>query len=166
MAKSKPISLSDVEKAQAEWVAAILAIGQAYTNGYDVVAEATKQIEALYGYKVGTKKVLFKPTKCAVRQFRPTFEGALSYFVGHALAPAGFAEDGGFAITPFIDVRFNNAGVIIEDGRALAMGNYFFTPADGTVIKVEYTFGYYWATASAFVIDLHHSSLPYQPAHP
>jgi len=136
------ITQSDVKKAQGEWAKAIVDIGRAFTNGEDVVGCAKKYIKALYGYKVGKKKVLFKPTKCAQRQFRPTFEGALSYFVGNALAPADFPEDEGFAIAPFINVRFANAGIIADSVRAIAMGNYYFTKTNGEVIKVEYTFGY------------------------
>ena len=38
-------------------------------------------------------------------------------------------------------VRFENTG-FIEESRAIAMGNYFFTTTDGVEVKVEYTFGY------------------------
>ena len=151
------VTKADVEKAQDNWAGAIVDIGHVYTTGGDVVACAKKHIDKLYGYD-GT--VLFKPTKCEQRQFRLTPEGALSYFVGDSLAPAGFSEDQGFAIAPFIDVKFMNADVIAEGSRAIAMGNYLFTTSDGQAIKVEYTFGYR-RRGRDLVIDVHHSSLPF-----
>merc|ERR1712003_599079 len=46
---------------------------------------------------------------------------------------------------------------------AMAMGNYFFTNADG-VSKVEYSFGYFLDAMGNVRINLHHSSMPYTPA--
>lgn len=153
------ITETEVLEAQKRWGNAIVDIGKVYMTGGDLVASAKGHIENLYGYgDNGT--VLFKPTKCAVVQFRPTFEGALSYFVSNDFAPAGFPEDQGFAIAPFVAVRFMNAAVIEGTERAIAMGNYFFTTLDGASIKVEYTFGYR-RRGDHLVIDLHHSSLPF-----
>ena len=36
--------------------------------------------------------------------------------------------------------RFENANIILENDRAIAMGNYFFTDLQGNEAKVEYTF--------------------------
>ena len=69
-------------------------------------------------------------------------------------------EDGGFAINPWTKVRFENSDFILEDNRAIAMGNYFFTDLDGNEAKVEYTFGYK-LLGNKLKIDLHHSSFPY-----
>ncbi|MEM9354066.1 MAG: hypothetical protein AAGA92_13720 [Planctomycetota bacterium] len=154
----KKITKAEVEAAQARWADAIVDIGHAYTTGRDVVKRAKKYIEELYAYD---DKVLFKPTKCKERQFRLTAEGALSYFVGDEFAPHGFTEDGGFATAPFVAVRFKNADIITESSRALAMGNYYFTDTNGNTIKVEYTFGYR-RRSGKLVIDLHHSSLPFE----
>jgi hypothetical protein len=161
-----PITEQEVKEAQDRWKEALLAIGKSFASGDDTefVNVATQLMLPLYAYGMEEKTVLFKPTKCAQRQFRPTVAGALSYFVGHAFAPADFPEDEGFAINPFLDVRFENVGIISEAGRALAMGNYFFIKKDGQVIKVEYTFGYCRNSSGDVVIDLHHSSLPYQRA--
>ena len=52
--------------------------------------------------------------------------------------------------------------MILEPGRALAMGNYFFTDLKGNEAKVEYTFGYK-LVGDDLKIDLHHSSFPYNP---
>ncbi len=40
------------------------------------------------------------------------------------------------------------------------MGNYFFGRADGTEVKVEFTFGYA-KIDGAIRITLHHSALPF-----
>jgi len=45
----------------------------------------------------------------------------------------------------------------------MAMGNYFFTKNDGSVTKVEYTFGYVRDNNGKLRINLHHSSLPFSP---
>ena len=36
-------------------------------------------------------------------------------------------------------VRFENTGMILDNNRAIAMGNYFFTDLNGNEAKVEYT---------------------------
>jgi len=156
------VTKSDVEKAQKRWAKAIVDIGAAYMNGDDLDACARKAIKDLYAYGRGSK-VLFKPTKCAVAQFRPTIDSAVSYFVGCDFADTEvkYPEDQGFAIAPYVAVRFFNHEIIEGEDRAIAMGNYFFTKPSGERIKVEYTFGYRWRKKNDLVIDLHHSSLPF-----
>ena len=102
--------------------------------------------------------MLFKPTKCEKEQFRPTKSEALSYFISGDNRACD--EDKGFAIQPWTKVRFENTGFILEIGRAISMGNYFFTDLDGNEAKVEYTFGYKSINGN-LKIDLHHSSFPY-----
>ena len=94
-----------------------------------------------------------------MKQFRPTKAEALSYFI--AGEDRVCKEDKGFAIQPWTKVRFENTGVILEENRAIAMGNYFFTDLEGSEAKVEYTFGYK-AIDGDLKIDVHHSSFPYQ----
>ena len=102
---------------------------------------------------------MFKPTKCELQQFRPTKNEALSYFIAGDNRTC--KEDKGFAIQPWTKVRFENSGLILDDKRAIAMGNYFFTDLDGNEAKVEYTFGYKFV-GQELKIDLHHSSFPYK----
>merc|ERR1712151_61538 len=114
-------------------------------------------ITALYAY--GNGSVLFKPTLAAERQFRSSFEGALSYFVAtnnHS------AEDSGFAIKNWTTVSFENDDIITSGSTAMAMGNYYFTNPVGTRVKVEYSFGYMLDAAGTLRINLHHSSMPYE----
>ena len=149
------VSIADVEGSQRRWGDGIVAISEAHRNGGDYVGIATDHINTLYGYQTGP--VLFKPTLAADEQFRPTFEAALSYFVAsNNVCP----EDEGFAIKGWTKVRFENDDVILDDNRALAMGNYFFTGSDGSEIKVEYTFGYVAGEDGVLRIQLHHSSMP------
>merc|ERR1712187_37356 len=122
----------------------------------------------LYAY--GSSDVLFKPTKAAANQFRPTSEGAMSYFVGCNAVPNGFAEDSGFAINGgkgWSEVEFDNHKITHKGDVAIATGNYYFTCAKTNVkTKVEYTFGYQRCQDDKVRIFLHHSSVPYKAEAP
>jgi hypothetical protein len=146
-----------IHEAHAEWGNKLVAIGKAKTEGQDFKFLAAQMIKELYNYDNGI--VLFKPTKASQKQFRLTKESALSYFVG---GDPNFPEDQGFALQPWTTVKFENTGFIIHDNVVLAMGNYFFTPLHGEVVKVEYTFGYTLEPNGKLMINLHHSSLPFQ----
>ena len=150
------ITLNNIKKVQKEWGDSLVKLGGLKNNRDAYEKEAETLLNKLYGYNNGT--VLFKPTKAKEAQFRLTFEGAKSYFIGKNSA---FSEDSGFALQPWTNVRFENASVILKDDNATAMGNYFFTQTNGNVVKVEYTFGYFLDSNKDLLINLHHSSLPY-----
>ena len=150
------ISLKEVENIQKEWGANLVKLGSLKANFEACENEATQMIKRLYGYDNGI--VLFKPTKAKESQFRLSFEGAKSYFIG---SNDNFSEDSGFALQPWTNVRFENASVILNEKTATAMGNYFFTDPNGNIVKVEYTFGYFLDSKECLKINLHHSSLPY-----
>ena len=149
------LTVADVEKAQQAWGQGIVDIAAAHNAGEDYVQRARNHVESLYSYDIGT--VLFKPTLAAREQFRPNFEGALSYFVG---GNSEYSEDKGFAIKGWTKVRFENQDVIINGTTALTMGNYFFTSPNGEEVKVEFSFGYIVDANGAVRINLHHSSIP------
>ena len=149
------ISESDIEKAQHSWGQGIVEIAAAYDVDSDYVQRAKDHINTLYAYDLGA--VLFKPTLAVKQQFRPTFEGALSYFVASNNA---CPEDKGFAIKGWTKVRFENEGIVINGSNALAMGNYLFTSPEGEEVKVEFTFGYVLDSNGKLRINLHHSSMP------
>ena len=149
------IAHHDIDNAQQAWGEGIVAIAKAHSEGGDYEGVARNHVETLYAYGMGD--VLFKPTLAAVEQFRPTFDEALSYFVASNNA---CPEDKGFAIKGWTSVRFENAGVILRETTALAMGNYFFTTPEGDEVKVEYTFGYMLDEVGALRINVHHSSMP------
>lgn len=152
------IAEDQVLAAQAEWGAGVVKIGSLKDSRKECEAFASAFLDERYAFEAGT--VLFKPTKCAQEQFRPTKAQALSYFI--AGEDRACKEDTGFAINPWTKVRFENAGFILDESRAIAMGNYFFTDLDGNEAKVEYTFGYKLIDGN-LKIDLHHSSFPYNP---
>ncbi|MEM6751576.1 MAG: hypothetical protein AAF630_01090 [Cyanobacteria bacterium P01_C01_bin.38] len=151
------ITEKDVIDAQETWANAVIEIGKAYQNKGDYRAKAAETVDNLYGYDEG--KVLFKPTLASEGQFRLTEEDAVSYFVKGKIA-----EDTGFALRPWSKVRFENAGISVGCNDAVTMGNYYFTDANtGKETKVEYTFGYRQNNDGKLMIDLHHSSLPFEP---
>ena len=150
------ITEQEVIQAQEAWGAGIVKIGSLMDDKDQCNAATDAHLDNLYGFDLGT--VLFKPTKAADVQFRLDRKAAKSYFIG---GDADFAEDHGFAINPWTAVRFENAAIILEDNRALAMGNYFFTDPQGNIAKVEYTFGYKKDANGNLKIDLHHSSIPF-----
>jgi hypothetical protein len=150
------ITLDNIENIQKEWGDSLVKVGSLKNNRDACEKEVEILINKLYGYNNGT--VLFKPTKAKDNQFRLTFEGAKSYFIGEN---SNFSEDKGFALQPWTSVRFVNASVILNEKTAVAMGNYFFTETNGNIVKVEYTFGYFLDTNNDLIINLHHSSLPF-----
>ena len=150
------ISLKEVENIQKDWGANLVKLGSINGNFEACENEASRMIKRLYGYDNGI--VLFKPTKAKESQFRLSFEGAKSYFIG---GDENFSEDSGFALQPWTNVRFENASVVLNEKTAIAMGNYFFTELNGNLVKVEYTFGYFLDSKQCLKINLHHSSLPY-----
>jgi hypothetical protein len=153
----EPMTEADVHAAQEAWGQAIVKIDAAHLDpDIDAAQVARSVINRLYAFKHGG--VLFKPTLATDPQFRLTTEDALSYFVtGH------IAEDTGFALKPWTNVSFENAAIRIVGDVALAMGNYYFTDAEGNTIKVEYTFGYTRDDDGQMRIILQHSSLPFTP---
>ena len=157
------ITEAEVKCVQGAWARAIKGISQTYLEGGDYVTAAARAAGELYGY--GHTNVLFKPTKAAAKQFRPTGADAMSYFVGHKAVENGYAEDAGFAVNGgkgWSDVVFQNHKIDVNGTVAIAMGTYFFTSAaDGSKTTVEYTFGYKRNADGKVRIFLHHSSVPY-----
>lgn len=152
------VTKQQVLDAQDKWGAGVVNIGALKDNRTECEAFASQFLDERYAFESDT--VLFKPTKCAVEQFRPTKAMALSYFI--AGDDRACQEDTGFAIAPWTKVRFENAGIILAENHAIAMGNYFFTTVGGDEVKVEYTFGYK-VVDGELKINVHHSSFPYNP---
>ena len=150
------ITKIQIHEAQKKWSDGIVKIGTLKDNESECLEFTKSFLNSLYDFE--NNDVLFKPTKASEEQFRPNFQMALSYFLGGSNSFC--SEDEGFAMKPWVDVKFANSGFIIENERAIAMGNYFFTDSSGAVVKVEYTFGYKLRNGH-LLIDLHHSSLPF-----
>ena len=113
------ISLKEVENIQKDWGVSLVKLGSLKGNFEACENEASQMIKKLYGYDNGI--VLFKPTKAKENQFRLSFEGAISYFIG---GDDNFSEDNGFALQPWVNVRFENASVILNEKTAIATVSY------------------------------------------
>jgi|TARA_B110000263_G_scaffold41269_1_gene33055 hypothetical protein len=150
------ISLQDIELVQKKWGENVIQIGSLKNDPKASEKAIEKMLNELYAFELGN--VLFKPTKVSKIQFRLNFEGAKSYFIG---GNSNYNEDAGFAFQPWIQIKFENASVILNEKNALAMGNYFFTDPNGIKVKVEYTFSYISDSKGNLKINLHHSSFPF-----
>jgi hypothetical protein len=153
------ITKQQVLEVQEKWGNGVVKIGALKNLRTECESFTSSFLDERYAFD--SSLVIFKPTKCEIQQFRPTKAEALSYFI--AGDDRACNEDKGFAIQPWTKVRFENAGIILEEERAISMGNYFFTDLDGNEAKVEYTFGYKLIN-NELKIDLHHSSFPYKQA--
>ena len=151
------ITKEQVLDVQQKWGSGVVKIGSLKDRRAECEAFASEFLDDRYAFE--GENVLFKPTKCEIEQFRPTKLEALSYFI--AGDDRACNEDKGFAIQPWTNVRFENTGIILEENRAISMGNYFFTDLDGNEAKVEYTFGYKLINGE-LKIDVHHSSFPFK----
>jgi hypothetical protein len=155
------ITDQELTEARSIWGDALIAISKAYEDSGIELARsvAEEAIDAAYGYDFGP--VLFKPTMASGEQtFRPTKEGALSYFVGH---DSGYPLDGGFGIKGWREVTSETSASFIQGDIAMWMGWVSFTDRDGNVTKVDKSWGYKKDEQGTLRIVLHHSSLPYAP---
>ena len=152
----KPITVDEIIQVQMDWGKSLIEIGNIFRHKENYTEATINHIEKFYAYDID--KVLFKPTQASLHQFRLTKESAVSYFIG---GNPDFPRDTGFALLPWTSVRFENAGFILKDCYALAMGNYYFSTPDGKELKVEYTFGY-CRYGEKLKLNLHHSSLPFE----
>lgn len=155
------ITDEELTEARSIWGDALIAISKAYDDSGIGLARsvAEEAIDSAYGYDFGP--VLFKPTMASGEQtFRPTKEGALSYFVGH---DSGYPLDGGFGIKGWREVTSETSASFIQGDIAIWMGWVSFTDRDGNVTKVDKSWGYKKDEQGTLRIVLHHSSLPYTP---
>ena len=106
------INKNEILVAQENWGKGIVEIGDQYSKNLDYESRAIKHIKDLYAYEFS--EVLFKPTKVSKVQFRSTFDEALSYFVATNKV---CEEDTGFAIEPWLNVRFENSNIIIFEKK-------------------------------------------------
>lgn len=156
-----PITEQELLAARITWGNNKIAISKAYEEGGIEAARsvANEVLDSAYGYNLGP--VLFKPTMAGGEQtFRPTREGALSYFVGH---DENYPLDNGFAIRGWRSCKTETSASFIEGDVAMWMGWVSLTDKDGQVTKVDKSWGYKKDENGTLRIVLHHSSLPYQP---
>ncbi|MEL7538156.1 MAG: phosphoribosyl-AMP cyclohydrolase [Pseudomonadota bacterium] len=155
------ITEQELTDARKIWGDALVAVSMAYDEGgIDAATDvANGALDAAYGYNLGP--VLFKPTLASgEKTFRPTREGALSYFVGHN---DKYPLDGGFGLKGWREVVSETSASFIQGDVAMWMGWVIFTDKNGDVTKVDKSWGYKKDEEGTLRIVLHHSSLPYQP---
>ncbi|MCO6046075.1 hypothetical protein NG895_19415 [Aeoliella sp. ICT_H6.2] len=159
-----PITVAEVNAAQQAWCDGLVEISKVHQANGDYRAVATQLIDDLYDYEDG--KVFFKPTLAFGKNtFRPTREGAISYFVG---GDDSYPEDSGFALNNWTEVTYdNNAsenGVQIHGDVAITMGNVYLTDAKGEQAMVDKTFVFRRGSDGKLRLCVHKSSLPFDPA--
>ncbi len=153
------ITEQEIFDIQQAWGEGVVKIGKVYAENGDYKSTAVEFINVFYNYQESS--VLFKPTLVSEKQFRTEFDGALSYFIS---GDEHYPEDHGFAIKPWSKVRWENIGIRSIGNMAVAMGNYYFTPAkEGDDVKAEYSFAYTKNREGKLKIILHDSHLPYKP---
>jgi len=150
------ITKEEVISAQNSWSDGLLEIVNSHLNNNDYISCASEFIDRLYNFENG--EVLFKPTLAREIQFRNTKEAALSYFIANN---PSYAEDSGFALKKWTSIKWDNCGIQVFENIAVAMGNYYFTNYEGTIM-VEFSFVYKKNSTGELKIILHDSHLPYQ----
>ena len=157
------ITEAEVNAAQQAWCDGLVKIGKVHKEGGDYKAVANQVIDDLYDYKEG--KVFFKPTLASGKNtFRPTHDGALSYFIG---GNKDFPEDSGFALKEWTKVSYdNNAaenGIQIHGDIAITMGNVYLTNSQGQEVMVDKTFVFRRGKDDKLRLCTHKSALPFVP---
>lgn len=159
------ITYDEVNAAQQAWCDALVKIGQLKEEGGDYKSFANQVLSDAYNYDYG--KVFFKPTLAYGNQtFRNDKKGALAYFVG---GDPDYPNDKGFALTPWIKARYDNAGeknqgIQIYGSVAITMGNVWVTGKDGKEVMVDKTWVFKKGKDGKLRIIVHKSSLPFAPA--
>ncbi len=154
------LSEKEVLGAQNGWCSALVNISAIHKDkGVKHARKLAKEvIDAAYGYQMGA--VLFKPTLTVVPQtFRPTSDGALSYFVG---GDKKYPNDKGFALMGWTKCEVDNDSVFIAGNSASTIGKVHFTAPDGSVTSVDKSWVFVKDDAGDIRIVLHHSSLEYK----
>lgn len=139
------------------WADSIIKIGKAYLNKENYFLLTDRFLDELYFFN--KEKVLFKPTKASIKQFRKNKNEFISYFIGHNKVSD---EDKGFALEPWKSIYFKNFDTIYLERVIISMGNYFFSDYKNKKMKVEFTFGYILDQKNNLRIVFHHSSIPFK----
>ncbi len=159
------ITYEEVNAAQQAWCDALVKIGKLKEDGGDYRTFAEQVLTDAYNYDNG--KVFFKPTLAfGEKTFRNDKKGALAYFIG---GDAEYPNDKGFALTPWVKARYDNAGeknegIQIYGSVAITMGNVWVTGKDGKEVMVDKTWVFKKGKDGKLKIIVHKSSLPFDPS--
>ena len=154
------INEGTLDQARRDWGLGILNISEAYeSSGIGKAREVANEfLDNLYGFEFGP--VLFKPTLSGgSKTFRPSKEGALSYFIGEN---PNYPNDTGFGIKYWRKVDSDTSAIFIEENVAMWIGWVTLVNNIGDEVKVDKSWGYRKDDNGRLRIVLHHSSLPYE----
>lgn len=133
------------------WKDGVIEIGRVYLEGGDYEKCAEKFLSSHYAFD--QEEVLFKPTFTREVIFRNSKDSALSYFI-----KGDVAEDNGFALKPWEDIKLEELNTIEENNLMVAMGILSFKPVDiDEITMVAFTFLLVIVDES-LKIKVHHSS--------
>ena len=145
------MSSNQIEHFLNSWKDGVIEIGRIHLEGGDYEKSAELFVSTHYAFD--SEEVLFKPTFTKEVIFRNSKDLALSYFIGGEVA-----EDKGFALQPWEEIRLEELNIIEQDNLMVAMGTLNFKPLNlkentliaFTCLLIE--------TDGSLKIKVHHSS--------
>ena len=145
------MSSNQIEHFLNSWKDGVIEIGRIHLEGGDYEKSAELFVSTHYAFD--SEEVLFKPTFTKEVIFRNSKDLALSYFVGGEVA-----EDKGFALKPWEEIRLEELNIIEQDNLMVAMGTLNFKPLnlkENTLIAFTFLL---IDTDGSLKIKVHHSS--------
>ena len=145
------MSSNQIEHFLNSWKDGVIEIGRIHLEGGDYEKSAELFVSTHYAFD--SEVVLFKPTFTKEVIFRNSKDLALSYFIGGEVA-----EDKGFALKPWEEIRLEELNIIEQDNLMVAMGTLNFKPLnlkENTLIAFTFLL---IDTDGSLKIKVHHSS--------
>ena len=145
------MSSNQIEHFLNSWKDGVIEIGRIHLEGGDYEKSAELFVSTHYAFD--SEEVLFKPTFTKEVIFRNSKDLALSYFIGGEVA-----EDKGFALKPWEEIRLEELNIIEQDNLMIAMGTLNFKPLnleENTLIAFTFLL---IETDGSLKIKVHHSS--------
>ena len=145
------MSSNQIEHFLNSWKDGVIEIGRIHLEGGDYEKSAELFVSTHYAFD--SEEVLFKPTFTKEVIFRNSKDLALSYFIGGEVA-----EDKGFALKPWEEIRLEELNIIEQDNLMVAMGTLNFKPLnlkENTLIAFTFLL---IDTDGSLIIKVHHSS--------
>ena len=145
------MSSNQIEHFLNSWKDGVIEIGRIHLEEGDYEKSAELFVSTHYAFD--SEEVLFKPTFTKEVIFRNSKDLALSYFIGGEVA-----EDKGFALKPWEEIRLEELNIIEQDNLMVAMGTLNFKPLNlGENTLIAFTF-LLIDTDDSLKIKVHHSS--------
>ena len=145
------MSSNQIEHFLNSWKDGVIEIGRIHLEEGDYEKSAELFVSTHYAFD--SEEVLFKPTFTKEVIFRNSKDSALSYFIGGEVA-----EDKGFALKPWEEIRLEELNIIEQDNLMVAMGTLNFKPLnlkENTLIAFTFLL---IDTDGSLKIKVHHSS--------